>query len=221
MATTLIVLAVIMGAVVFWLIRQTLNVQPWAEEGIIGQDHAGGPFSIPPAKIGLIAFLAVASSLFSLFVSAYFQRMDFGDWTIAPEPIVLWLSTILLIFASIFYQRTRNAAVKSQTTKVKSNLIIAGFFTFAFIAGQLWAWQELHNAGYILSGNPANAFFYLLTAAHALHVLGGLWVWSKTLFKLQSNVEVRKVRMAVELCAIYWHFLLLVWLMLFALLLST
>jgi len=221
MATTLIVLAVIMGAVVFWLIRQTLNVQPWAEEGIIGQDHAGGPFSIPPAKIGLIAFLAVASSLFSLFVSAYFQRMDFGDWTIAPEPIVLWLSTILLIFASIFYQRARNAAVKSQTTKVKSNLIIAGFFTFAFIAGQLWAWQELHNAGYILSGNPANAFFYLLTAAHALHVLGGLWVWSKTLFKLQSNVEVRKVRVAVELCAIYWHFLLLVWLVLFALLLST
>ncbi len=221
MATTLIVLAVIMGAVVFWLIRQTLNVQPWAEEGLIGQDHAGGPFSIPPVKIGLIAFLAVASSLFSLFVSAYFQRMDFGDWTIAPEPMVLWLSTILLVFASIFYQRARNATVKSQASKVKSNLIIAGFFTFAFIAGQLWAWQELHSAGYILSGNPANAFFYLLTAAHALHVLGGLWVWSKSLFKLHSNVEIRKVRLAVELCAIYWHFLLLVWLVLFALLLST
>ncbi len=221
MATTLIVIAVIMGAVVFWLIRQTLNVQPWAEEGIIGQDHAGGPFSIPPAKIGLIAFLAVASSLFSLFVSAYFQRMDFGDWTIAPEPMVLWVSTILLIFASIFYQRARNAAVKSQASRAKLNLLIAGLFTFSFIAGQLWAWQELHNAGYILSGNPANAFFYLLTAAHAFHVLGGLWVWSKSLFKLQSNVEVRKVRVAVELCAIYWHFLLLVWLVLFALLLST
>ena len=73
----------------------------------------------------------------------------------------------------------------------------------------------------MISGNPANAFFYLLTAAHALHILGGLWVWSKTLFKLQSNIEVRNVRVAVELCAIYWHFLLLVWLVLFALLLST
>ena len=50
---------------------------------------------------------------------------------------------------------------------------------------------------------------------------GGLWVWSKSLFKLQSNKEVREVRVAVELCAIYWHFLLLVWLVLFALLLST
>ena len=221
MATTLIVLAVIMGAVVLWLLRQTINVQPWAEEGLIGQDHAGGPLSIPPAKIGLIVFLAVASSLFSLFVSAYFQRMDFGDWTVAPEPMALWLNTILLIFASVFYQRARNTAIKNEAHKIKSNLLIAGFFTFAFIAGQLWAWQELHNAGYVLSGNPANAFFYLLTAAHALHVLGGLWVWSRSLFKLQIKVEVRKVRMAVELCAIYWHFLLLVWLVLFALLLST
>ena len=221
MATTLIVLAVIMGAVVFWLLRQTLNVQPWAEEGIIGQDHAGGPFSTPSAKIGLIVFLAVASSLFSLFISAYFQRMDFGDWTIAPEPMVLWFSTIALIFASVFYQKARNAAIKSDAAKVKSNLLIAGIFTFAFIAGQLWAWQEMHQAGYVLSKNPANAFFYVLTGAHALHILGGLWVWSKSLFKLQSNKEVREVRVAVELCAIYWHFLLLVWLVLFALLLST
>jgi cytochrome c oxidase subunit 3 len=61
----------------------------------------------------------------------------------------------------------------------------------------------------------------LLTATHAVHILGGLWVWSRTLFKLQSNIELRKVRTAVELCTIYWHFLLLVWLVLFALLLST
>ena len=210
-----------MGVVVFWLVRQTLNVQPWAEEGPIGQHHAGGAFSIPAAKVGLVAFLAVASSLFSLFVSAYFQRMNFGDWTIAPEPMVLWLNTVLLIFSSIFFQRTRNAAIKSQVGSVKSNLMIAGLFTFAFIAGQLWAWQELHNSGYMLSSNPANSFFYLLTAAHALHIFGGLWVWSKTVFKLQNNVEVHKVRVAVELCAIYWHFLLLVWLVLFAILLST
>ena len=221
MATTLIVLAVIMGGVVFWLLKQTFNVQPWAEEGLVGQDHAGGPLSSSPAKIGLIVFLAVASSLFSLFVSAYFQRMDFGDWTVAPEPMVLWINTGILVLASVFYQRARNSVIKSQVGSVKSNLLIAGLFTFAFIAGQFWAWQELHSAGYALTSNPANAFFYLLTAAHALHIVGGLWVWSKTLFRLQNHVEVHKVRIAVELCAIYWHFLLLVWLALFALLLST
>lgn len=221
MTATLIFLAVIMGGVVIWLIRQTINVQPWAEEGPIGQHHAGGAFSIPAAKIGLVVFLAVASSLFSLFISAYFQRMDYGDWTPLPEPGLLWINTGMLVLASVFFQRARNAAIKSLASYVKSNLMIAGLFTFAFIAGQFWAWQELHSAGYALTSNPANAFFYLLTAAHALHIVGGLWVWSKTLFRLQNHVEVHKVRIAVELCAIYWHFLLLVWLALFALLLST
>ncbi len=221
MTATLVVLAFILGGVVIWLIRQTINTQPWAEEGLVGHDHAGGAFSIPPAKVGLLVFLAVASSVFSLFVSAYFQRMEFGDWQPLPEPSVLWFNTGLLILASVFFQLARNAAVHNKARGVKSNLLIAGLFTLAFIAGQLWAWQGLQDAGYFLTNNPANAFFYVLTTVHALHILGGLWVWSKTTFKLQNNVEVQKVRMSVELCTIYWHFLLLVWLVLFALLLST
>ena len=221
MTATLIFLAIVMGTIVFWLIRQSINVQPWAEEGPIGQHHAGGPFSIPAAKIGLVVFLAVASSLFSLFISAYFQRMDYGDWTPVTEPGVLWLNTGLLIFASIYFQIARNAAINNQVKKVKSNLIIAGLFTFSFISGQLLAWQDLYQAGYFFSSNPANSFFYVLTAIHALHILGGLWVWSKSVFKLQNKVEVQNIRVSVELCAIYWHFLLLVWLVLLALLLST
>ncbi len=221
MTATLIFLAVIMGGIVFWLIRQTINVQPWAEEGPIGKHHAGGPFSIPPAKIGLIAFLAVASSLFSLFISAYFQRMEYGDWTPLADPALLWINTGFLILGSVFFQRARNAVIRSQVTTTKTNLIIAGLFTFAFIAGQIWVWQGLQDAGFYLTNNPANSFFYVLTAIHILHILGGLWVWSTSIFKLQSNVEIHKVRTSVELCTIYWHFLLLVWLVLFALLLST
>ena len=147
--------------------------------------------------------------------------MGFGDWLPLTEPSILWFNTGLLMLGSVFFQRARNAAIRSQLSGVKTNLLIAGFFTFAFIAGQLWAWQGLYDAGYFVSSNPANSFFYVLTAIHALHILGGLWVWSKTTFKLQNKVEVHKVRMSIELCAIYWHFLLLVWLILFALLLST
>ena len=221
MTATLIVLALVMGAIVIWLIRQTINVQPWAEEGAIGQGHAGGPFSVPAAKVGLIVFLTVATSLFSLFISAYFTRMEYSDWSPLPEPGILWVNTGLLVLGSIFFQLARNAAIRSEVTSVKKNLFIGGLFTFAFIAGQLWAWQGLYDAGYFLTSNIANAFFYVLTTIHALHILGGLWVWSKTTFKLQNNVEVHKIRMSVELCTIYWHFLLLVWLVLFALLLST
>jgi cytochrome c oxidase subunit 3 len=104
---------------------------------------------------------------------------------------------------------------------VRNGLIAGGLFSFSFLAGQLWAWQQLNAAGYFLAANPANAFFYLLTALHGLHLLGGLWVWGKTTAKLRPGVEVGAVRLSVELCAVYWHYLLLVWLVLFALLLDT
>ena len=130
MIATLIVVALIMGALVFWLIRQTINVQPWAEEGPIGHDHAGGALSPSSAKIGLIVFLAVATSLFSLFMSAYFQRMEFGDWKPLPEPGILWLNTGLLILGSVFFQRARNAVIRNQENAVKTNLLMAGLFTF-------------------------------------------------------------------------------------------
>ena len=72
-----------------------------------------------------------------------------------------------------------------------------------------------------MSSNPANAFYYLMTGLHALHLLGGLWVWSKSSIKLLSGSEAKDIKLSVELCTVYWHFLLLVWLVLFALLSNT
>ena len=69
------------------------------------------------------------------------------------------------------------------------------------------------------SSNPAFAFFYLLTAVHALHLLGGLWVWGRTAAKVRRGAEAREVRLSVELCTVYWHFLLAVWVVLFIVLL--
>ncbi len=100
-------------------------------------------------------------------------------------------------------------------------LIAGGVFTISFLAGQLWAWQQLNASGYFLTANPANAFFYLLTALHGLHLLGGLLVWGRATGKVLRGAGVGDVRLSVELCTVYWHYLLLVWLVLFALLLST
>ena len=91
----------------------------------------------------------------------------------------------------------------------------------AFLVGQLWAWRQLNATGYFL-GSPAAAFFYLLTAVHGLHLLGGLFVWGKTMARMvPASLEVLDVRPSVELCTVYWHYLLIVWLVLFAVLLST
>jgi len=73
-----------------------------------------------------------------------------------------------------------------------------------------------------MANSPAIAFFYLLTGVHGLHLLGGLFVWGKTVVRMaQAGVELLDVALSVELCTVYWHYLLLVWLVLFALLLST
>ena len=183
--------------------------------------HGGEGLSLPPEKVGLGVFLAVATSLFALSISAYLMRRDGADWSSLAVPGVLWLNTAMLIFGSVFFQRARSAAKSGQIDGVRLGLLTGGALTFVFLAGQLLAWQQLDATGYFLTTNPANAFFYLLTALHGLHLLGGLWVWAKTTVKVHHCAAVHEVRLSVELCTVYWHFLLVVWLVLFGLLLFT
>jgi cytochrome c oxidase subunit 3 len=211
----------IMAIIVGWLVRQTVNIKPWLEQRPIEIVHGDGALSLPPVKVGLGVFLAVATSLFALLISAYHMRMMGEDWTRLAVPKVLWLNTAVLILASVAMQRTRVAARWGQLDRVKNGLIAGGALTFSFLAGQLWAWQQMDAAGYFLTANPAYSFFYLLTALHGLHLLGGLWVWARTTANVSRGVEVAKVRLSVELCTVYWHYLLLVWLVLFAVLLHT
>lgn len=221
MLIPLVVVSTLMAVVVWWLLRQTLNVSPWIERRPIESADGDGALSLPTVKVGLGVFLAVATSLFALLISAYFMRKLGEDWATLVVPKVLWLNTALLVLSSIAMERTRAAARWGRIDGVRSGLVAGGAFSFLFLAGQLWAWQQLNASGYFAAGNPANAFFYLLTAVHGLHLVGGLWVWARTAAKVWRGVEVATVRLTVELCAVYWHYLLLVWLVLFALLLST
>ena len=221
MTATLVCLAVIMAAVIWWLVRQTLDVKPWVEQRPLNSDHGGDGLSLPPLKVGLGVFLAVATSLFALSISAYLMRRDGADWRPLAQPMVLWFNTAMLILGSVFFQRARNSAKSGQIDGVRAGLLAGGVCTLVFLAGQLSAWQQLNAAGNFLTANPANAFFYLLTALHGLHLLGGLWVWARTTVKVQHGAAVREVRLSVELCSVYWHFLLVVWLVLFGLLLFT
>ena len=221
MMLPLVVLAVIMAVVVWWLFRQTLNVHPWVERRPSEMVDGDGALSLPPIKVGLGVFLGVATSLFALAISAYFMRRLGEDWSALTVPKVLWLNTVLLVLSSIGMERTRAAAQWGQLDGVRTGLMAAGAFSFLFLGGQLWAWQQLNASGYFAASNPANAFFYLLTALHGLHLLGGLWVWGRTTAKVWRGAEVGAVRLSVELCTVYWHYLLLIWLALFALLLST
>jgi cytochrome c oxidase subunit 3 len=216
----MVLMAILAG---WWLSRQGLADKPWLEVGV-GEAVGTGPPAHPTAKIGLGAFLVVAGSLFSLLVSAYSMRMDMADWRALPMPTVLWFSTGLLILSSVALQTAVIAAHRGELDEVKSGLLAAGISALAFLAGQLLAWRELAAAGYFSATNPASAFFYLITAVHGLHMLGGLVALCRTsvrAFILSAASPPRalgELKLSVELCALYWHFLLLVWLVLFSLL---
>ncbi len=221
MTFALVFLAVIMATVIGWWLRQSLNTQPWDANDPLENQPSRGVINIQPAKVGLISFIAVVTSLFALFLSAYLMRMKLADWSALAEPKLLWLNTGVLVLASIAFQLTRGAAKRGQLLTVKSGLIAGGICTTLFLLGQLAAWQQLNAAGYFMASNPAIAFFYVLTALHGLHLLGGMWVWGRTTTRVLTGADAQSVRLSVELCTVYWHYLLLVWIGLFALLLST
>ena len=205
----------------WWLSRQRLMSKPWLEEGAAGEFPGTGVSAVPTAKIGLGVFLAVVGALFALFMSAYVMRLIVADWRPVPKPTVLWFNTGVLILSSAALQWAQEAAARRDMAAVRTALMAAGATVFAFLIGQLFAWQQLNAGGYYLASNPASTFFYLLTAVHGLHLLGGLVALGRTAVRVRGAVDPDRLRLSLELCAMYWHFLLLVWLVLFALLFIT
>ena len=209
------VIAVIAG---WWLSQQRLMAKPWLEEGSVSEFPGTDSMSFPAAKIGLGVFLAVAGSLFALFISAYSMRMGMVDWRTMPVPKLLWFNTGVLVLSSIALQWAYFAARRDDIDGVIIGLLAGGASAVMFLVGQLLAWHQLREAGYFVASNPANSFFYLITAAHGLHLAGGLVALGRTIAKVWHGVEMVRLRLSVELCAIYWHFLLLVWLVVLGLL---
>jgi cytochrome c oxidase subunit III len=202
----------------WWLSQQRLGAKPWLEEGVIVDFREQSAPSLPPAKIGLGVFLAVVGSLFALFISAYSMRMNMVDWRALPVPRLLWFNTGVLVMSSIALQWAYMAARRNDMDGVIIGLCAGGASAVIFLVGQLLAWRQLSLAGYFVASNPANSFFYLITAVHGLHLMGGLVALGKTTAKVWRGAAMTEVRLSVELCTIYWHFLLLVWLVLLGLL---
>ena len=206
-----------MAVVVGWLVRKTLNTAPWVEQRAVEVPGRDGALALLPVQVGLGVFLAVATSLFALLITAYHMRMMEADWTTLDLPRVLWLNTVVLVLASIAMQWTLVVARRGQIENVRTGLIASGVFSFGFLAGQIWAWQQL--SGQFRTSNPAYAFFLLLTAVHGIHLLGGLAVWARATVRAARGADFAKVRLSVELCTVYWHFLLVVWAALYGVLL--
>ena len=226
---TAMTIAMLTAVAVWWLLIQRLKDKPWLTQGVIPTSQEGITSSAP--KVGLWVFLAVVSSLFGLFASAYMMRMrghgGLEGWQRLDEPSILWVNTLVLVLASGALQIARNRIDKGQLEHGRAHFLAGGLLTVLFLVGQLLAWRLANPNGALGASSPAYSLFVLVTAAHGLHLIGGLFVLGRTATHLFRDIDKAgvvarsRLRLSVELCTTYWHWLLLIWLGLFALLLST
>jgi len=148
--------------------------------------------------------------VFSMLTSAYLVRRGLPGWGALPKPPLLWANTLLLVLSSLALERAKRLTLGEGLSKARPWLLGAALLAALFVGGQLVVWKRLAALGYTLAHGPASGFFYLLTAIHGLHLVGGLIAWGRV-WRHPSPLRV-------ELCALYWHFLLAVWLWIFALL---
>ncbi|GLQ06086.1 cytochrome c oxidase subunit 3 [Sneathiella chinensis] len=220
---------------------RTLGARPWMADQVRRDDMASGRrFGVPAQAIALRIFLVVATVLFSLLYVAYATRMNAStlspsaffcsinafsrassDWRPLQEPGLLWFNTAFLVFCSLVYLGADHAAAKKNTRQLKNAMILVGILSISFLIGQLLVWQQLNAAGFFARANPSYGFFYMLTGIHGLHLIGGLVFWAILTVRLFQGASPHSLAVNIRLCGQYWHYLLVVWVAIFLLLLLT
>lgn len=221
MGATILFFAGLAVIAVWWLSRQRLASKPWLEQGTAGEFPGTGVSALPAAKIGLGVLLAALGSLFALLISAYLMRMQLADWRPVPKPALLWINTGVLMLSSAALQWAQTAVRRRTLAGVRAGLLTAAAAAILFLVGQLFAWQQLTSTGYALTFNPASSFFYLITALHGVHLMGGIVALGAVILRARRGFDSGRLRLSLDLCSMYWDFLLLMWLVLFGLLLLT
>ncbi len=142
-----------------------------------------------------VSFLAVVAMLFAGFTAAYLIRRPAEDWVPVSLPAWGWWATGALTASSVALELARR-----QGSQQLLNLGLA--LGLLFLAGQALSWRELASEGVYLRSTPHGAFYFMLSAAHGLHLLGGL----------VGLVLTSRRKGDLKHIAGYWHFMGLVWL---------
>jgi len=172
------------------------------------------------SRAGIYAALASITMLFLSLALIFSWRKHAGvNWVRTPLPPVLYLNTMVLLASSGTLQLARRALSLDRAAAFRRWLYVTLGLGLVFLAGQWTAWREMLAAGFYMTGNPSSALFYVVTGAHALHLLGGL---GALLYLTIRAREIRwglRRRTTVEVTGIYWHFMDALWLCLLGLLL--
>ena len=167
---------------------------------------------------GLTMGLAAIMMFFMALTSAFIVRKGLGsDWHAYPLPPILWLNTAILLASSVTIEVARRQLARMDVSGFRHWWGMTIGLGVIFLAGQLVAWRQFMHEGVYLATNPSSSFFYLLTAAHGIHLLGGIIALVVVGWRGWENTRVTRST-ATEMAAIYWHFMDGLWIFLFLLL---
>ncbi|MHA6692667.1 cytochrome c oxidase subunit 3 [Devosia sp. A449] len=202
------ILTLIVG---WWLSRHGIFAKPWLQVDQAGGVAATNPSPYAPAQVGLGVFLAVVGSLFALLMTGYLLRSEGSDWRDMALPWIVWPNTLVLLGTGLALEWSLAALARGATASLRAGVLVASGCAVLFLAGQLLAWRMLVGSGNFVNSGPAASFFYLMTAAHALHVIGGMFALAGTFERIRRHDRPERIRLSVELSATYWLFMLLIW----------
>jgi len=184
----------------------------------IGPHPDDRPTVREPYAIGLVAIVTTVVMLFTAFTAALLIRRSGDDWFHVSLPGIVWVNTLVLLASSGAVERAR-AAVRIGAAERTARWLSAGLaLGLLFLAGQIVAWRSLGARGVLPGSNPYAAFFYMLSAVHGAHVLGGVGALTWTLARARAGIYRATRHAGLTHTAIYWHVVGGVWLWLLAIL---
>ena len=197
----------------------SLSDKPWAKEQMESDNHhQGKTFDISLQTSAVIVIFGVSTVLFTLVVTGYLYSIPVTqDTEYLLKPNLLWLNTLVLLYVAYFFNKITNDLKKNNFEKIKKNLLIVGFLSYAFLFGQIFFWFQLMENGNYVSTNNYFSSFYIFTALHGLHLLGGLFFWGKVFSKVNrlKKEQIINAQKSIDALSLYWTFLLIVWFVFF------
>jgi len=170
-------------------------------------------------RLGLWMFLATVTMLFAAFTSAYIVRRSGSDWRHIALPRILWLNTVVLLASSVMLEGASRAGQRRHWRASVACGVAALLLGVGFLLGQFAAWRQMAAAGVYLPSSPHSSFFYMLTGAHAVHVVAALVVLAWGAAATFSGArDPGRWAARMSLCRTFWHYLGGVWVFLFVLL---
>lgn len=171
-----------------------------------------------PHKFLLWVGMASIVMMFAGLTSAYVVKRSFANWMEFSLPPIFWVSTAVILLSSLTMHLALKNFVAHERKNYKTLITVTVILGLLFGVLQLYGFTQLHEKGIQIFGIGSNAsasFLGIIVGLHALHVLGGIVALMIIFFRAYGTRVKHYDKTPIEIVAIYWHFVDILWIYLF------